>query len=211
MPIVVDLNKRIQYCKKRQFTGILSIESEGPQKTPWHVYFLAGQIVWINTTVHAKRRWRRQLLLHCPELPQKFTNRDPTYSDLVTLVRRKKFSRDKFSKLVAGCIAEALFDMIQQGALDFQSSRKLLNYRANTKDAAKFPCVSLQQIQIWDQVQKEWQVWRQSQFIDILPSQSPLIINPQKLREDISLARFRALTRLIDGQGTLRDVAIRGK
>jgi len=209
MPVIIDLDKRIQHSKDRQFTGILSIQAEA--QTPWHLYFLAGQIVWANTKRQAKRRWHRQLLKHCPELIQQNPGSDQalTYQALAKLVMRKKFSREHFSELVAGCISEILFDIIQQGTLNFQASRKLLTHRATPRDAAKFPCIGLQHIQLWKQAQQEWQLWEQSKLIDILPNQAPVIADPKSLRERTSLAMFRALTGLVDGQQTLRDLALR--
>ena len=115
MPIIVDLDKKIQQCKERQFTGILSIETE--TKAPWHLYFLVGQIVWATIQTHSKRRWHRQLLKYCPELTKQSQNSTPalTYNTLAKLVMRKKFSRERFSELVIGCISEVLFDIVHQG------------------------------------------------------------------------------------------------
>ncbi|NEQ53394.1 MAG: response regulator [Leptolyngbya sp. SIO3F4] len=211
MPVILDLDKRIQQSKERQFTGILSIQAE--EKNPWHLYFLAGQIVWANTKTHSKRRWYRQLLRHCPELVQQNNNLEQvlSYQSLAKLVMRKKFGREQFSKLVVGCISEILFDIIQQGTLNFRTWRKLSTYKVIPRDAAQFPCIGLQNVQLWKQVQQDWQTWEQSNLIDILPNQAPVIVDSQKLRERTSLAMFRALTGLVDGQQTLRDLALRVK
>ncbi|MEM7065160.1 MAG: response regulator [Cyanobacteria bacterium P01_B01_bin.77] len=209
MPVIIDLDKKIKHCKERQFTGIVSVETDAT--VPWLLYFLAGQIVWANTRIHTKRRWQRHVLKHCPELTKQSPDLDLTYNVLAKLVMRKQFSREQFSALVAGCISEILFDIIQQGTLYFQASRKLLTYRASPRDAAKFSCVGLQYIPIWEQVQQDWQAWEQSQLISILPNQAPIIEQPTNLRECTSLSMFRALTGLIDGQQTLRDLASRVK
>ena len=210
MPIIVDLDKKIQQCKERQFTGILSIETE--TKAPWHLYFLVGQIVWATIQTHPKRRWHRQLLKYCPELLKQNQNSTPalTYNTLAKLVMRKKFSRERFSELVTGCISEVLFDIVQQGTLNFQISRKLLTHRASPRDAAKFPCISLQYVQVWEGVRKDWRIWEQANLINILPNQAPVIVQPTRLKEQTSLAMFRALTGLVNGQQTLRDLALRG-
>ncbi|MBT9317898.1 response regulator [Leptothoe spongobia TAU-MAC 1115] len=124
---------------------------------------------------------------------------------------RKKFGREPFSKLVVGCISEILFDIIQQETLNFRTSRKLFAYKEVPRDAAKFPCIGLQHVQLWKQVQQDWQTWEQSNLIDIFPNQAPVIVDSQKLRERTSLAMFRTLTGLIDGQQTLRNLALRVK
>lgn len=209
MPVIIDLDKKIKHCKERQFTGVMSIETNAT--VPWLLYFLAGQVVWANTRTHAQRRWQRHILKHCPELTKQSPGLDLTYTALAKLVMRKQFSRKQFSALVAGCISEVLFDIIQQGTLYFQSSRKLLTYRASPRDAAKFSCIGLQYIPIWEHVQQDWQAWEQSKLISILPNQAPIIEQPTNLRECTSSSMFRALTGLVDGQQTLRDLALRVK
>ena len=207
MPVLIDLDRRIKYGKERRFTGVLSIAAES--NSLWHLYFLVGEIVWASSRIHTKRRWQRQLLQHCPDLIKQNYNPDITYNSLAKLVIHKKFSRERFSKLVEGCIAEILFDIVQQGNLQFQASRKLLTTKATPRDAAKFPCISLQCLQVWGKVQKDWKIWEQANLIDILPNQAPVIVQSNNLRERTSLTVFRALTGLVDGQQTLRDLALR--
>ena len=207
MPVLIDLDRRIKYGKERRFTGVLSIAAES--KSLWHLYFLVGEIVWASSRIHTKRRWQRQLLQHCPDLIKQNCSSDITYNSLAKLVIHKKFSRERFSKLVEGCIAEILFDIVQQGTLQFQTSRKLLTSKATPRDAAKFPCISLQCLQVWGKVQEDWKIWEQANLIDILPNQAPIIVQSNNLRERTSLTVFRALTGLVDGQQTLRDLALR--
>lgn len=207
MPVIIDLDRRIKYGKERRFTGVLSVAAES--KAPWNLYFLVGEIVWASNRIHTQRRWHRQLLQHCPELLKQNASSDLSYSSLAKLVIHKKFSRERFSKLVEGCIAEILFDIIQQGTLQFQSSRKLLTSKAIPRDADKFPCISLQCFQVWGRVQQDWKTWEQSNLTDVLPNQAPVIVQSTDLRERTSLTMFRALTGLVDGQQTLRDLALR--
>ncbi|MEM8805881.1 MAG: response regulator [Cyanobacteria bacterium P01_G01_bin.38] len=214
MPVtVLDLDKRLSHTKEHQFTGILSVEAEAT--APWHLYFLAGQIVWANTQAHPKRRWHRQLVKHCPELIQQNhrSSQKLTYNALAKLVIHKKFDRQRFSELVAGCISEVLFDIIQQGSLKFQTSRKLLTYKAQSQDPARFPYVGLQCVypHVWRQVQQDWEKWQRSGLSHILPNQAPIIEQPTKLKEQTSPAMFQALMGLLDGQQSFRDLALRVK
>ncbi|MEO1403189.1 MAG: response regulator [Cyanobacteria bacterium J06635_1] len=212
-PIITDLDKMLRHCKEHQFTGILSIEAELPQK--WYLYFLAGQIVWANTHTHSNRRWHRQLAKHCPELIQqnRGLHQTLTYDALAKLVIHKKFNRQRFSELVAGCISEVLFDIVQQGSLNFQTSGELLTYRTNSQGAAKFPYISLQYVhsQIWAQVQQDWEDWQNSDLSHILPNQAPVIEQPARLKEHTSPAMFEALMGFVDGQQSFRDLASRVK
>lgn len=209
MPVIIDLDKRIKHCKERQFTGILSIEAEAA--APWFLYFLAGQLVWAHTRIHAKRRWHRHLTQHCPELLKQNSSFELTYNAFAKLVVHNQFDREHFSEVVTGCISEILFDIVQQGTLYFQTSRKLLTYKVGPRDAAKFPCIETQYSPIWDQVQQNWQMWEKSHLINILPNHAPMIKQSQRLEENTSSSMFRALKSLVDGQQSLRDLALRVK
>ncbi|MCG8362746.1 MAG: response regulator [Pseudanabaenales cyanobacterium] len=124
---------------------------------------------------------------------------------------RKKFSRERFSAIVAGYISEVLFDILQRGTLNFQASSKVFTYKVRSQNAAEFPCISLQCVdsQIWRQVQQDWQIWEQSNLTNILPNQAPVVEQPTSLREQTSQATFQALIGLVDGQQTFRDLALR--
>ena len=57
--LISGLDKRMQYARQEQLTGIWAINTDLTHQ--WRLYFLAGQLVWANTRIHAKRRWYRQL------------------------------------------------------------------------------------------------------------------------------------------------------
>lgn len=208
LQITNDLNKRIKHYREQQFTGILSVEVVG--KAPWYIYFLAGQIVWANTQSHAKERWHRQLSKYCPKLlnPKYNPSKRASYSDLTKLVMHKKFDRRCFSEIVAGYISENLFDIIQQGILEFQRSKTTLSYKVSARDAANFPYINLQHVHIWEKVLQSWQAWEELDLVDIQPNQVPVIVNPGELKRNVSPSLFQSLSGLDHKRQTLQDLAL---
>lgn len=206
--ITNDLNKRIKHYREQQFTGILSVEVVG--KAPWYIYFLAGQIVWVNTQSHAKERWHRQLSKYCPKLlnPKYNPSKRTSYNDLAKLVVHKKFDRRCFCEIVAGYISENLFDIIQQGTLEFQRSKTALSYKVSARDAANFPYINLQRVHIWEKVLQSWQAWEELDLLDIQPNQVPVIVNPGELKKNVSPSLFQSLSGLDHKRQTLQDLAL---
>jgi CheY-like chemotaxis protein len=63
-----DLEKQIQTCASKQFTGRLDLVIQDIQGLQWSLYFWQGGLFWCASEVHPMRRWCRQLSYHCPEL-----------------------------------------------------------------------------------------------------------------------------------------------
>lgn len=209
--LVSELDKKIQLVKQKQLTGILLIKSNAIHQ--WRLHFLAGQLVWATTRVHAKRRWFRQLLRYQPYLLKYGLNAslEWTYSRLARLVICKKFSRAVFTKIVTGYISEVLFDLQQQGTLNFQQTGQGLTCRIKQQKAYDLPYVNLQNIQIWEQAGREWQLWEEAELTQIDPNDA-LEINDLATLEDLASPRLvQLLTVLADGSQPLRDMAFQAK
>ena len=207
--LISELDKKIQLVKQKQLTGILAIRSDIIHQ--WRLYFLAGQLVWANTHTHAKRRWYRQLLQHYPDLLKNGPGRcsDWTYNRLARLVIRKEFDRQIFSDIVAGCISEVLFDLQQQGTLSLQQVERGLTYRIKAQKASDFSYINLQSFRVWGQSKREWQGWEQSRLTPLCPNDA-LVIKDLSSLEDLAYPKlFKLLSKLADGNHTLRDLALK--
>ena len=208
--VVAELDKKIQFVKQKQLTGVLLIE--GGVTHRWRLYFLAGQLVWANTRTHAKRRWCRQILKYRPELLKHGLSAYPAdwnYSRLARLVICKKFNRQVFSDIVAGCISEVLFDVQQQGTLLFETTEKGLRYRVKAQKACDFSCINLQNVGLWTQAKRDWQNWEDRKLTQINPNDA-LFVQDLATLEDLAVPRlFKLLSAVADGRQTLRDIALK--
>ncbi|MEM7796633.1 MAG: response regulator [Cyanobacteria bacterium P01_C01_bin.118] len=206
-----ELDHKIQRAKETLFTGVLAIGTSGQME--WFLYFLVGQIVWANARDHSKRRWHRQFLKYSSHLSQRtlheIAHQAQNYQTVAQLVMNQKFSREQFSKIVRGCIAEVLFDTVQAGTLASRTIKSPLTYKVSSRNGANFPCIGLNREPIWDQVQQDWQDWQQANLVDYRPNSAPLIVQPDLLQERIPADKFEMLTHLANGNQTLRDLAVK--
>ncbi|MEM7794581.1 MAG: response regulator [Cyanobacteria bacterium P01_C01_bin.118] len=210
--LISGLDKRIQYARQEQLTGILAINTDLTHQ--WRLYFLAGQLVWANTRTHAKRRWYRQLLKYQPDLLNQGLSIRPTdwtYNRLARLVICKKFNRQVFSDIVSGCIAEVLFDLLQQATLSWEETGKGLSYRIKLQKACDFSCINVHNVGIWHQVKRQWRDWQESELTHVCPNDT-LTVKQLALLEDTASPRLlKLLSALADGHQTLRDMALKTK
>jgi len=58
---------------------------------------------------------------------------------------------------------------------------------------------------------QSWQIWQSAKFTEISPNQAPIIKRPEDLQQKVSVTAYRQLTALLNGQNSLRDLALQMK
>ena len=53
-----------------------------------------------------------------------------------------------------------------------------------------------------------WSNWSEAQVVDRLPNMAPVILQPQQLQEKTSISAYQSLCKLLNGNRTLRDLAV---
>ena len=215
------LAQQIQACATEQLTGRLEIED--PQGQQWSLFFHLGRLTGGASKMHPIRRWCRQLSVHCPELSAfpvcQGSSAQPVYWDypsLAELVRQGKVPLKQMRSVVAGNCTEILFDIIQRQEQLRCGSSQQLTYRQipqetidSTSDSTfDSRLVVIRASQIWQQATLAWEPWQQAGLVNISPSLAPVIWDADKLREQTSLLAYHNLTTLVDGDRTLRDLAV---
>ncbi|MEM8501696.1 MAG: response regulator [Cyanobacteria bacterium P01_D01_bin.1] len=212
--VPAKLTEKIRSCYEQQFTGFLKITEHTGK--PWYVYLLLGRIVWAQSSKHPLRRWKRHLHVHSPVLSEQIN--EPVslyyeywhYAALARLVKLKQFPREQFSKVVEGCIAEVLFDILQAGIWQFNTAGELL-IEEQSREAANMPFIMLENLQPWKKAQHDWHRWDQAGLIKVSPNWAPTIKRSKELKSQTPLQTFQTLSSFANGENTLRDLAIRFK
>ncbi|MCU0524165.1 MAG: response regulator [Elainella sp. Prado103] len=197
--------------KHPQFTGQLILSDLKGQS--WTLYIYLGRITFATGGGHSFRSWKRSVLLHCPQLApfsalfkqalKDAGNRDLSicwqYQILSLWVEQQKISRDQAMKIIRMLIVEALFDVTQarQVTYEIKQDQTLTNHLALI-DAE----------QIAAEVQELWKGWQAANIADRSPNAAPVIRQPKALQENTSAGLYQVLSKLLDGQRTLRDLAI---
>ncbi len=194
-----------------QFTG-RSIQQDSTGQT-WTIYFLQGKVVYATGGVHPMRRWRRNLLTYCPRIPtyrlawqsdlakiepdEKKVNWE--YSLLAFWVRQKKITQQQAERVIQATVIEVLFDI-----------SKAANVTEKIQYSQPFSyCFSPVTVKTaLSQTEAIYQIWEESQLQAYSPNYAPVIRQPEQLRQSTSDQLYQTLSALLNGQHTLRDLAV---
>ncbi|HEY9690844.1 MAG TPA: response regulator [Oculatellaceae cyanobacterium] len=217
---------RLQYLSWKQFNGTLNIQSSSG--LDWSLLFSQGSLSWATGGSHPNRLWQRHLMQHCrkiipelidwkaknqisstgrnfnltqPELPQSCWQ----YEGLTALVRSDRITKEQFGSVITGTIAEVLFDIIQQSAI------QSLTYSENPPSQEDLKITTINTDQAFKDVLQVWESWRKLGFAKISPNLAPSIKRPSELQQQTAPAVYQAFVSRIDGNSTLRDLAIQMK
>ncbi|WP_424103663.1 response regulator [Moorena producens] len=109
--------KLVRYGQEK-FTGRLDLKVSTAQQ--WSLYLSYGRLVWASGSVHPTRRWRRQIIYHCPEInPNRIALKkiEPgscwDYQLMVLLARKRMINPQQTVVVIQGIVAEILFDILQ--------------------------------------------------------------------------------------------------
>ncbi|AFZ37898.1 response regulator receiver protein [Stanieria cyanosphaera PCC 7437] len=210
-----------QGLKQNGYSGQLVFRDE--QQQEWIFYLYWGRIVYVTGGTHTVRRWRRHLAVNFPHLAHQLSEELKYFDELKTKeieitwdydllglwVEKGKAHRETALKMIRSITTEVFFDITQAGDITYH-----LNPREQTLSNSSIRGTAPQQFAMIDSEQqiieawKIWQVWQEANLGERSPNLAPIIINLEKLEENTSPKTFQALTRLIDGKHSLRDIAV---
>ena len=201
---------KLTVLKQERFSGRLILRSVSQE---WVVYLYLGRILYATGGIHPVRRWRRNLTVHCPEialeqlkLPDNASievlNICWEYQFFCSWLEQRQTSREQVLSLVQAIVSEVLFDVIQAIQVTFEVKQE-------SPLAAQLVLLDAEQVVV--EVQKFWQSWQTAKIADRSPNQAPVIKQPEQLQQQTSASAYQALSALLDGQRTLRDLAVQMK
>lgn len=200
--------------KQPRFSGQLILT--GPKGEKWIFYFYLGRIMHATGGLHPVRRWRRNLAIYFPQIASQlatgqldlssFPNSDFRvcweYQLLCALVEQQKINREQAAKMIRANIIEVLFDITQTMEVVCELKQEnLLSTRLVLIDAE----------QVITEANQQWQAWQGAKIADRSPNTVPVIRQPEQLQQRTSPQAYQTLSQLLDGQHTLRDLAVRMK
>jgi two-component system, chemotaxis family, response regulator PixG len=184
------------------------MDVRSPHET-WSLFFRLGRLMWATGGVHRFRRWYRLLRLCCPELPQnniQLANKEVSkaweYLVLRVLIKRQWIQREQAITLIQQAISEVLFDIVQT------ASERTLTCSFTTQQNLEEPIVLIHSEQILNHTLGQWQRWVDADLTRYSPNLAPVLQNREKLREQVADNVLNKLETTLDGNSTLRDVAV---
>jgi two-component system, chemotaxis family, response regulator PixG len=213
---VDDFCKQLHACNRAQFSGRLDITTQNAPTPQWSLFFCIGYLMGGASALHPQRRWYRQLSQHCPRLTQ-ITELDLNPPEgwhersLARLMWQGKLSQEQVTAVMAGSVVEILFDMMQlEFARSDRATTQVTYRRLPQKTTTTLPA-RLDPVPLWQQAKQLWDGWQQAGLGNWSPNWAPVIWDAEALRQQTSLLVYHNLTTAMNGDRTLRDLAVRLK
>lgn len=198
-----NVYNKFSALKQERFSGNILIKDTLGRE--WVFYLFLGRILYATGGMQPVRRWRRNLTVYCPQIElnqlkmSSASNISWEYQLLYSGVEQQQISREQVAKIIGAIAAEVLFDVIQAGEVTIDVKQENLSVPQ---------LVLLDPEQVLAEVQQVWQNWQKANIIHLFPNRAPVIKRPEQLQQQVSPAVYQNLAKLLDGQRSLRDLAV---
>ena len=203
--------KQIRFLKSVQrlrLSGQLLFTT--PQKPPWIFHLHLGNIIYATGGINPVRRWQRNLAVYCPQIPaaNSALQKDLASINLVNCweyqllelwVKQQKITQEQAAQMIRAIVAEVLFDLGQGRDVTNQLQREQPLATKIVLIEIEFAIAELDTL---------WQAWQDTHLREYSPNQAPIIKQPDQLRKHNPVEVYHTLTNLLNGQHTLRDLAV---
>lgn len=203
--------------KQPRFSGELFLSDVKGQTWVFHIYL--GRLTFATGGAHGFRSWKRNVLAYCPQLVpfptlfkqalQDAADRDLShcwqYHLLCLWVEQRKITREQAAKIVRSLMVEALFDITQMRQVTYQVKQSA----SSTQIGMQLALLDAEQVAA--EAQDLWKAWQIAKVADRSPNAAPVIRQPAQLQANTSANLYQVLSKLLDGQRTLRDLAVQMK
>ena len=199
--------------KQPRFSGELILKDPRGNLSIFYLYL--GRIVYATGGVHPVRRWRRQLAAFFPHFQALASLQDDLaslspeqlrhcweYQILCLWIEQGKITKEQAAKMIWSTIVEVLFNLTQamQITCELQPDHHLSTQ-----------LVLIDADQAIGKAKQHWQAWQDAKIADRSPNLAPTITHPEQLQQQTSAQVYQTLSQLLDGEHTLRDIALRMK
>lgn len=204
----------------------------------WIVFLERGNLCYGTGGSHSLRRWQRHLLSCCPHLLNKSIDRlhqanslelNPSehasenggtladcweYQQLDRLLLQRQITPQNHVQIIEQILIELLFDITQAANVSHQLRRcpprsPLGNTVEQSSPSIAIKPAKLAEETIFTTVEVQWQQWFEAKLSPYSPNLAPIVRQPDYLQAETSPQVFKTLMTLLDGQHTLRDLALK--
>ena len=204
---------RLQAIKGEQLTGSYTIHLDGVPS--WKLLFRLGRLVWCSGGEHRFRRWNRCLKQYCPDIdPKDIRLRSQEiaidaweYAAISVLVMRRQISRECGIAIVQQTVNEVFFDILQ--SLELNHNR-LTGYFEVLAEISE-PLILIDAEHTLHEAQQSWNQWFSAGLGKVSPNLAPVLKQPDELEKRLNGNTFISLRSFVNGNASLRDLAVRMK
>ncbi len=203
-----QLTAQFHIAAKSHFSGKLDFSATDGRQ--WSLYFRLGRLIWTAGSDHRFRRWYRLLKQFCPTIqPASLHLREkdfPFYWEylvLSVLFKRQHIRREQAIALIQALACEVLFDLLYAGEQVTAS-----DWVYEKQEEFSDPIAPFNAEQLLLQVQRDLNDWYNAGLVHYSPNAVPVIKRPDELKHCVSARTYQTLETLMNGDTTLRDLAI---
>ena len=203
--------------QKQSFTGVAHIQPYTKDRhAHWRIYFYSGRLIWANGGCNSYRSWIRHLTQYCPQINLEsidIRNSDiykcQEYHILGLLLQRNLVKPETITKLINSKIQEAFFDICQRQQIDtleLDTEKISLSSLLEKNTNQSLLCFDL--CRVFTQGEQQWLAWKKNGLKNVNPNSAPRIVSQEQLRQEVSPVVYQNFIKLLDGDRTLRDLAL---
>ncbi len=195
-----------------RFSGQLVLITLKGRKSILHLY--KGMMIYVTGGEHANRRWFRSVRACVPELIDDLPKLEREiieaathqtqigwqYQLLASWVKRQAMTLEQAARIIWGILNEAWFDITQAVDLTYE-------LQPISTDSTKH-LVFIEPAEVIVETERLWDAWQMAKLAKFSPNSAPTIQHSQELQNSISTAAYQMLSQLVDGEQTLRDLAV---
>lgn len=200
----------LRELKRQRFSGQRVVLNSAGQ--PFNLYFFRGLLLYATDGTHRVRRWRRNLAIYCPHVSnfrlawQRDLDRVDAqhlsvsweYALLCLWIKQQKITHTQALKVVHTTLVQVLLELEQVEA----------GMEQTMPFAPAFtPSVLVELDDVITEAQSLRQAWHHAKLSLYSPEMAPLLRHPEHLQKNSSAELYQTLSKLLNGQHTLYDLA----
>ncbi|MDB9528786.1 response regulator [Oscillatoria sp. CS-180] len=216
-----SLDKYLRVKKVQLFSVLNRLNFSGQliwqngQDCEWILFFNQGHVVYGMGGLHPIRQWYRHVRRHLPHLDLTHTKLRQLASQTSELILPNcwgyqllhswlsagHISQADLQKISCNIIADILFDVMQADDTPYKLVRQ-------SPLAHEQVPVQINEADLLASVKELWEFWHETDFGHCSPNLAPVVQHPDPIRAEVSPQIFQSLMQLLDGQRSLRDLAV---
>lgn len=209
--------KRLQLfsvLKRLSFSGqLIWTDSQNQQ---WTLFFNQGQVFYGTGGLHPIRRWYRYVQAQLPQqdlsypalqeavlaLPEPMLPERWDYQLLYHWLSLGVLTQSACQQICQHIVADVLFDVVQAPDSRYELVRQ-------SPLPSQWVPFSIAEDPVLAEVKDLWEDWFRSDMRPYSPNLAPVVKHPEPIQAEVSPQVFESLMQLLDGQRSLRDLAVK--
>ncbi len=204
------LSNQFKAYKKSQKDSLLNIYTS--ENNSWSIYFRLGRIIWATGGNHRFRKWHRLMNQYCPNINLKAIQVEQIddflceYYALKKMLSKGELELEKANCIIRDIITEVLFEILQFEPKISQISLEDFEEKQNEK--IKEAIIYINPELALKKSQDLWESWCNAGLANISPNIALLLAKPEQLKSSTNSVTYQKISILVDGNKTLRDLAL---